>query len=118
MERLERQRDYTERWEQLTGHIVPWVFTRRGNQIKSYDAAWRSACKRAGLEGKMVHDFRRTAIRNMVRAGIPKHTAMQLSGHRTASLFDRYDIHDLQDLEEATAQLAGSRANPTPAKTT
>jgi len=43
---------------------------------------------------------------------------MQLSGHRTASVFDRYDIHDLQDLEEATAKLAGSRADPTPAKTT
>ena len=50
----------------------------------------------------------------MVRAGIPKHTAMQLSGHRTASVFDRYDIHDLQDLEKATAKLAGSRTDSTP----
>ena len=62
-----------------------------------------------------MHDFRRTAIRNMVRAGIPKHTAMQLSGHRTASVFDRYDIHDLQDLEEATATLAQSHGNSEPA---
>ena len=52
----------------------------------------------------------RTAIWNMVRAGIPKQTAMQLSGHRTASVFDRYDIHDLQDLEEATAKLARASA--------
>ncbi len=106
---LERQRDYTEKWEQLTGQIIPWVLHRQGHQIRNYYAAWRSACKRASLEGRIVHDFRRTAIRNMVRAGIPKHTAMQLSGHRTASVFDRYDIHDLQDREEATAKLAHSR---------
>ncbi len=115
---LERQREYTEKWEQLTGQIIPWVFHRHGRQIKNYYTAWRSACKRAGLEGKMMHDFRRTAIRKMVRAGIPKHTAMQLSGHRTASVFDRYDIHDEQDLEEATAKLARSSADPKPAKTT
>ncbi len=65
-----------------------------------------------------MHDFRRTAIRNMVRVGIPKHTAMQLSGHRTASVLDRYDIHDLQDLEEATAKLARSRIEPEPAQNT
>ncbi len=64
-----------------------------------------------------MHHFRQTAIRNMVRVGIPKHTAMQLSGHRTASVFDRNDIHDLQDLEEATAKLARSGADPEPAKT-
>ncbi len=113
---LERQQEYTEKWERLTGQIIPWVFHRQGRQIKDYYTAWRSACKRAGLEGRLVHDFRRTAIRNMVRAGIPKHTAMQLSGHRTASVFDRYDIHDLQDLEEATAKLAGSRTEPEPAQ--
>ena len=115
---LERQRDYTEKWERLTGQIIPWVFHRQGRQIKDYYAAWRSACKRAGLEGRLMHDFRRTAIRNMVRAGIPKHTAMQLSGHRTASVFDRYDIHDLQDLEDATAKLAHSRVEPEPAQHT
>ena len=42
----------------------------------------------------------------MVRAGIPKHTAMQLTGHRTANIFDRYDIHEMRDLEEATAKLS------------
>ena len=64
----------------------------------------------------MLQTFRCTAIRNMEGAGIPKHTAMQLSGHRTASVFDRYEIHDLQDLEEATAKLA-QRGNYDPAGT-
>ncbi len=48
----------------------------------------------------------------------PKHTAMQLSGHRTSSVFDRYDIYDLQNLEEATAKLARSRVELEPARAT
>jgi integrase len=55
----------------------------------------------AGLAGRHLHDMRRSAV----RAGIPKHTAMQLSGHRTANIFDRYDVHETRDLEEETARL-------------
>ena len=115
---LERQREYTEKWERLTGRIIPWVLHREGHQIRNYYAAWRSACKRAGLEGRMMHDFRRTAIRRMVRVGIPKHTAMKLSGHQTASVFDRYDIQDEQDLNEATAKLARRPGAAEPASAT
>ena len=109
---LETQRDYAEQWEYRTGKIVTHVFTNQGKPIKDYDTAWRSACRRAGLEGRTMHDNRRSAVRNMIRAGIPKHTAMQLSGHVTSHVFDRYDIIDEKDLEDATAKL-GQRGDIT-----
>ena len=102
---IEVQREYAEQWEYRTGKIVTHVFTNKGKPIKDYDCAWRSACRRAGLGGRTMHDNRRSAVRNMIRAGIPKHTAMKLSGHLTSHVFDRYDIVDHQDLEDATAKL-------------
>ena len=106
-ELLERQRAYADTVEVDLHRDVVWVFHRQGKPIKDHYAGWRAACKRAGLEGRTFHDLRRSAIRNMVRAGIPKHTAMKLSGHLTASVFDRYDITDLEDLRNATAKLSG-----------
>jgi integrase len=97
--------------ERELGRILPHVFPalrgpRKGEQRKSMSWTWRHACKRAGLSGKWKHDLRRTAVRDMVNAGVSERVAVTISGHRTRSVFDRYHIVSPGDLRDAARKLA------------
>ena len=114
---LEEQRARTRQVERKTGQILPWVFHRDGRPIKDMFESWNRACRRAmrdqkgvivrpQLDGRLFHDLRRSAVRNLVRAGITEQVAMRLSGHKTRNVFDRYDIISGRDLVEAVEKLA------------
>jgi integrase len=84
----------------------PFVFHRYGERIRSFAKAWNTACEKAGYLGKLVHDLRRTGVRNLIRAGVPQSVAMKISGHKDARIFDRYNIVDTNDVAEAMRKVS------------
>jgi site-specific recombinase XerD len=118
---LEAQQERTEIMEKAKGAIIPWLFHRDGEPIKTFRRSWISACIAAGLgseirdsKGKLIkkiagripHDFRRSAVRNLERAGVPRSAAMKMIGHQTQSIYARYAIADESMLQDAALKLA------------
>ena len=84
----------------------PWVFySENGQRLYWFYKVWKLACKRARVPNLLFHDLRRSAVRNMERAGVPRKVAMAISGHKTASIYRRYDIVVHRDLADAATRM-------------
>jgi integrase len=105
---LQTRRALTERFQREHDQIVPFVFHHSGRPIRDFRGAWKKATEYVGLHGRIPHDLRRTAVRNLERAGVPRSTAMAMTGHKTEAVYKRYDIVSEQDLRDAAVKLAAA----------
>jgi integrase len=106
MERVLRQAK-AERDEFWPG--CEWAFSRVGERIRGFKGAWKSAVARAGLPNLQFHDLRRSGARNLSRAGVPERIIMSITGHKTRSMFDRYNIVSETDLSDAATKMDAYR---------
>ena len=81
-----------------------------GQARRGFSKRWQTACKNAGVPGRLLHDFRRTAVRGVERAGVARSAAMKITGHKTESVYRRYAIVSDADLQEAGRKLAGTNS--------
>lgn len=105
-----------EQWRQhealrKAGTICRFVFHRHGKRVRGFRKAWANACQAAGFPGRIPHDLRRSAVRNMERRGLSRSVAMQLTGHKTEAVYRRYAITSEADLREGVDRLNGVGTN-------
>jgi integrase len=105
-----RWTDRTVEQEDGTTKISEFVFHRDGEPIVDFRKAWSEAFKKANVKRRLFHDLRRTAVRNMMRAGVSQAVAMTISGHKTASMFQRYNVTSQTDQVEALKKTAAHLA--------
>lgn len=113
---LTAQRGRVDALQRQLERIIPCVFPhltggrryRPGDRRRDFRKAWAAACKAAGVAGRLRHDFRRTAVRNMERLSVPRSVAMKITGHRSETVYRRYAIVNDADLQEATRRLTGT----------
>ena len=98
---LERRQAITRRCERAQARIIAHAFHRYGKPIKSLRRAWMTACRDAGRPGLLLHDLRRSAVRNLERAGISRSVAIKLTGHKTEAVYRRCAIVAESDLRDA-----------------
>lgn len=97
----------------------PFVFHRNGKQIRSFRKTWGTACEAIGQPDLVPHDMRRSAVRNFRKAGLSENEGMMMSGHKTNSIYRRYDIIDEDDLKESMGKVQEYlKAQPKGAKIT
>ena len=114
---LEAERERVRAIERRRGCVIPWVFCHaNGSRIIDFRGAWADARKLAGVPGRLVHDFRRTAVRNLERAGVSRSAAMKMTGHKTDAVYQRYAITDSSMLQEAAIKLAALHASESGSK--
>lgn len=91
--------------------IVPWVFSRNGQPIskRAFYCAFKRAAAKIGQPDLRPHDYRRGAARDLVEGGAPERWAMEVTGHRTRSVFDRYNIVDSRQVAEAVRRMVARR---------
>jgi integrase len=99
-------RRWLERQRETCPENCTWVFHgAHSHPVDSHLNGWPEACERAGMPGLLFHDLRRSAVRNMKKAGLQDLEAMRISGHLTRNVFDRYNIIDEDDLAAAGKRL-------------
>lgn len=102
-----------------TVYMSDRVFHRNGRPLGDFRKAWARACTAAGAPGLLFHDLRRSAARNLDRAGVSATVGMQVTGHATLSMWKRYRIVDEGDIERALTRVEAhnSAAGAPPAPT-
>jgi integrase len=83
----------------------PFLVQREGERVSDWEKSWNTACGLAGVDDTLFHDLRRTAVTNMIEAGFTEKEAMEISGHKTRAVFDRYHIVSERRMKQLSARM-------------